>query len=188
MTTANKVTLIRMAMIPFFIYCALQGTIAMDIAAMTLFIVASCTDFIDGYIARHYNQITDFGKFVDPLADKLLVCAALVIFVQRGQMSSLMVFIILAREFIITSLRTVAMGKGRVMAAAWSGKVKTTIQIVGVVVLFLVAIFEAKNVEMPWETINSVTAWAMTLVTLYSGYDYMKRNWDIVAEGATSKK
>ena len=101
MTTANKVTLIRMAMIPFFIYCALQGTIAMDIAAMTLFIVASCTDFIDGYIARHYNQITDFGKFVDPLADKLLVCAALVIFVQRGQMSSVMVFIILAREFII---------------------------------------------------------------------------------------
>ena len=84
----------------------------------------------DGYIARHYNQITDFGKFVDPLADKLLVCAALLLFIQRSEMNSVMVFIILAREFIITSLRIVAIGKGRVLAAAWSGKVKTTLQIV----------------------------------------------------------
>lgn len=185
MTTANKITIIRMLMIPVFIAFALQGTLACDITALVLFIVASATDFLDGYIARKYNQITDFGKFVDPLADKLLVVAALVIFIERGFMASWMVFIIVAREFIITSLRIVAMSKGRVMAAAWSGKVKTTVQIAGCVAIFLAAIaFGGKTAEI----IIDVSAWVMTIVTLYSGYDYMHRNWDIVSEGATSKK
>ena len=113
MTTANKITLIRVGMIPFFIYFAYQGTQTCDIIALCIFLLASMTDALDGYIARHYNQITDFGKFVDPLADKLLVCAALLLFIQRSEMNSVMVFIILAREFIITSLRIVAIGKGR---------------------------------------------------------------------------
>ena len=157
MTTANKITLIRVGMIPFFIYFAYQGTQTCDIIALCIFLLASMTDALDGYIARHYNQITDFGKFVDPLADKLLVCAALLLFI-------------------------VAIGKGRVLAAAWSGKVKTTLQIVGTAAIFLTDI-------LGWPmVVQTVSGWAMTLITLYSGFDYMKRNWDIVADGATSKK
>ena len=113
---------------------------------------------------------------------KLLVCAALLLFIQRGQMESAMVFIILAREFIITSLRIVAVGKGRVLAAAWSGKVKTCVQLAGVTAIFLTSIFG-------WDPlVQQISAWAMTLMTLYSGYDYLKRNWDIVADGAVGSK
>ena len=149
---------------------------------MGVFLLASLTDFLDGYIARKYHQVTDFGKFVDPLADKLLVCAALLLFIQRGQMESAMVFIILAREFIITSLRIVAVGKGRVLAAAWSGKVKTCVQLAGVTLMFLTSIFGWGAV------VERASAWTMTLVTLYSGYDYLKRNWDIVADGAVGTR
>ncbi len=188
MTTANKITLVRIAMIPFFIWAAYLGTRGGEIAALVLFLVASATDFLDGYVARKYNQITDFGKFVDPLADKLLVCAAMLVFVQRGEMSAVMVFIILAREFIITSLRVVAAGKGRILAAAWSGKVKTCVQIGGVALIFLAGILAQGNLGLPVRTIDLAAGWAMTLVTLYSGFDYMKRNWDIVADGATAKK
>ena len=105
MTTANKITLVRIAMIPFFVVFAILGGPKYDAIALVLFCLASFTDFLDGYIARKYNQVTDFGKFVDPLADKLLVTAALVIFVERGLFAAWMVFVILAREFIITSLR-----------------------------------------------------------------------------------
>lgn len=182
MTTANKITLARIAMIPVFIWFAYLGSGTGDWIALGIFLLASLTDFLDGYIARKYHQVTDFGKFVDPLADKLLVCAALLLFIQRGQMESAMVFIILAREFIITSLRIVAVGKGRVLAAAWSGKVKTCVQLAGVTAIFLTSIFG-------WDAIvTQVSAWAMTLVTLYSGYDYLKRNWDIVADGAVGSK
>ena len=182
MTTANKITLIRVGMIPFFIYFAYQGTQTCDIIALCIFLLASMTDALDGYIARHYNQTSDFGKFLDPLADKLLVTAAMLIFVQWGRMPAWAVMIVLTREFIITSLRIVAIGKGRVLAAAWSGKVKTTLQIVGTAAIFLTDI-------LGWPmVVQTVSGWAMTLITLYSGFDYMKRNWDIVADGATSKK
>lgn len=239
MTTANKITLVRIAMIPFFVVFALMDGVGYQIAALALFCIASFTDFLDGYIARKYNQVTDFGKFVDPLADKLLVTAALVIFVGQGLMASWMVFIILAREFIITSLRNVAAAKGQVMAAAWSGKVKTCVQIAGIILIFLIVIVGAmlgqpyldivpKETTL-WETaaigisyaisgwmgspsaafgviggadgptaifvsgnplggITNIIGLIMTLVTLYSGYDYLKRNWDLVAEGATKPK
>ena len=188
MTLANKITLTRIALIPIFIVLAVIGGPTMDIAALILFIVCSATDFLDGYVARKYNQVTDFGKFVDPLADKLLVCAAMMMFVDRGLMAGWMVFVILAREFIITSLRTVAMGKNRVLAAAWSGKVKTCVQIAGVIVIFLCSIVCGGELTDTAHMITVVAAWAMTLVTLDSGYDYMHRNWDIVAEGATRSK
>ena len=122
MTTANKITLVRIAMIPFFVVFAILGGPVYDTVALVLFCVASVTDFLDGYIARKYNQVTDFGKFVDPLADKLLVTAALVIFVERGLFAAWMVFIILAREFIITSLRNVAAAKGPRKPASSAGK------------------------------------------------------------------
>lgn len=188
MTLANKITLVRIALIPVFLLVAVLGGPAMDILALVLFIVCSATDFLDGYIARKYNQVTDFGKFVDPLADKLLVCAAMLLFVDRGLMAGWMVFIILAREFIITSLRTVAMGKNRVLAAAWSGKVKTCVQIAGIIVMFLCSIVTGGTVTGTAYTLAIAAGWVMTLVTLYSGYDYLHRNWDIVAEGATRSK
>ena len=188
MTLANKITLARIALIPIFLVLAVLGGTTFDILALVLFIVCSATDFLDGYVARKYNQVTDFGKFVDPLADKLLVCAAMMIFVDRGLMYGWMVFIILAREFIITSLRTVAMGKNRVLAAAWSGKVKTCVQIAGVIVIFLCSIVSGGNPTGTAHTLVVIAGWVMTLMTLYSGYDYMHRNCDIVAEGATRSK
>lgn len=186
MTTANKITLIRMAMIPFFIIFALLGTKTGDIIALVLFIVASGTDFLDGYVARKYNQITDFGKFVDPLADKLLVTAALIIFVQNGYLAAFMVFIILAREFIITSLRNVAAAKGKVIAAAWSGKVKTCIQILGIIIIFLLIIM-GKSAE-DYHTIYMIIGWVMTAITIYSGIEYLAKNWAIIADGAVKSK
>ena len=204
MTTANKITLVRILMIPFFVVFAVLGGPKYDTIALILFCLASVTDFLDGYVARKYNQVTDFGKFVDPLADKLLVTAALVIFVERGLFAAWMVFVILAREFIITSLRNVAAAKGQVMAAAWSGKVKTCVQIAGIIILFLYAIGMGDTIavatiggsdgptavlttgSLTW--IPTVVSWVVTLVTLYSGYDYLHRNWALVAEGATRPK
>ena len=189
MTLANKIKLARIALIPFFLGFAVAGGSGCTAVALVLFIVASVTDFLDGYIARKYNQVTDFGKFVDPLADKLMVCAALLLFVEKGLMSGILVFIILAREFIITSLRTVAMGKGRVLAASWTGKVKTCTQIVCICLIFLCVILEGGNEMSAFgSTFCTIAGWVMTLITLYSGYDYMSKNWDIVAEGATKSK
>ena len=150
MTTANKITLTRIAMIPFFIYFAAQPMLNVEeykvgifsfptctLIALILFCVASFTDFLDGYVARKYNQVTDFGKFVDPLADKLLVSSALILFVEQKAMAGWMVCVILARELIITSLRVVAANKGVVLAATWTGKVKTCVQIGGIIVIYL---------------------------------------------------
>ena len=187
MTTANKITLVRIALIPFFVWFAMQGDPVSDTIALVLFCVASVTDFLDGYVARHYNQVTDFGKFVDPLADKLLVTAALVLFAERLLFPAWMGFIILAREFIITSLRNVAAAKGQVMAAAWSGKVKTCVQIAAIICIFLFSIVTGMGVPLP-AFLPGLCAWVATLVTLYSGYDYLHRNWELVAEGATKPK
>lgn len=187
MTTANKITLARIALIPFFIWFATRWTPTGDAIALVLFCVASATDFLDGYVARKYNQVTDFGKFVDPLADKLLVTAALVIFVERGLFAGWMVFVILAREFIITSLRNIAAAKGQVMAAAWSGKVKTCVQIAVIIAIFLFSIVTGMGTPLP-AVLPYACAWVATLVTIYSGYDYMHRNWALVAQGATKPK
>lgn len=189
MTLANKITLTRIALIPIVVILMQLGGLNCTIAALVLFILTSVTDFLDGYVARKYNQVTDFGKFVDPLADKLLVTAAMCMFVQQGLMAGWMVFIILAREFIITSLRTISAMKGVAMAAAWSGKVKTCVQIAGIIVIFVCSIALQSGVmadSLP--TVYAAAGWVMTLVTLYSGYDYLKRNWDLVADGATTKK
>lgn len=211
MTTANKITLIRIAMIPFFIWFALQADFTSLVIALVLFCTASFTDFLDGYIARKYNQVTDFGKFVDPLADKLLVTAALLIFIEKGIFPSWMVFIILAREFIITSLRIVAANKGRVLAATWTGKVKTCVQIAGIILDFLLLIFAASAdfttvfgtagslgviggadgptcILVGGISLPSIIAWVMTLVTLYSGWDYLRKNWDLIKDGAVKEK
>ncbi|HIY13102.1 MAG TPA: CDP-diacylglycerol--glycerol-3-phosphate 3-phosphatidyltransferase [Candidatus Agathobaculum merdipullorum] len=224
MTTANKITLTRIAMIPFFLYFASQSMYIFDkdttahtmiptfvfptatVVALVLFCVASFTDFLDGYVARKYNQVTDFGKFVDPLADKLLVSSALILFAEQGAMAGWMVCVILARELIITSLRVVAANKGRVLAATWTGKVKTCVQIGGIIVIYLYYIaFPSIGLGDPmWlmppqyiqqlpESIQmfsvvSVVGWVITLVTIYSGWDYLRKNWDIIKDGAVKQK
>ena len=213
MTTANKITLTRIAMIPFFIYFAAQPMLIIDelryhvafptstLIALVLFCVASFTDFLDGYVARKYNQVTDFGKFVDPLADKLLVASALILFVEKA-MAGWMVCIILARELIITSLRVVAANKGVVMAATWTGKVKTCVQIGGIIVIYLHYIIFGALASQPNTSFSAIFAirtdgadliltivgWVVTLVTIYSGYDYLKKNWDLIKDGAVKAK
>lgn len=168
MTTASKITLVRVVMIPIFMVLLLLGY---RWAALAVFILASVTDFVDGYVARHYNQVSDFGKFLDPLADKLLVTACMLIFTGWGRMPSWAVMIVLAREFAVTGLRLVAVGNGRVIAAGWSGKVKTFSTMVGLCVMMAFPGY----VWLDW----AVTA-VITVTTLYSGVEYFVKNWDVI--------
>ena len=167
MTTASKITLVRVAMIPIFMALLLLGY---RWIALAVFILASVTDFVDGYVARHYNQVSDFGKFLDPLADKLLVTACMLIFVEWGRMPAWAVMIVLTREFAVTGLRLVAVGNGRVIAAGWSGKVKTFSTMVG---LCLIMAF-------PTWWLDWVVTAVITLTTLYSGVEYFVKNWDVI--------
>ena len=169
MTTASKITLVRVVMIPIFMALLLLGY---RWAALAVFILASVTDFVDGYVARHYNQVSDFGKFLDPLADKLLVTACMLIFTEWGRMPSWAVMIVLAREFAVTGLRLVAVGNGRVIAAGWSGKVKTFSTMVGLCVMMAFPGY----VWLDW----AVTA-VITVTTLYSGVEYFVKNWDVIS-------
>lgn len=171
MTTASKITLIRVAFIPvFMLFMYLSGGQAglwMWIA-LAVFIVASITDYIDGEIARKYNQVSDFGKFLDPLADKLLVIAAMVMFCQWGVIPAWALMVILTREFAVTGLRLVAVGNGKVIAAGWSGKVKTASTMVGLCVLM---VFPAVS----WLSI--VVIGVILVTTVYSGIEYFVQNW-----------
>ena len=167
MTTASKITLVRVAMIPIFMALLLLGY---RWIALAVFILASVTDFVDGYVARHYNQVSDFGKFLDPLADKLLVTACMLIFVEWGRMPAWAVMIILTREFAVTGLRLVAVGNGRVIAAGRSGKVKTFSTMVGLCLMMAFPIW--------W--LDWVVTAVITLTTLYSGVEYFVKNWDVI--------
>ena len=167
MTTASKITLLRVAMIPVFMVVLLMG---FNWAALVIFAVASLTDFVDGYIARHYNQTSDFGKFLDPLADKLLVTAAMLIFVQWGRMPAWAVMIVLAREFAVSGLRMVAATGGKVLAAGWSGKVKTFATMVGLCVMMVL--------DFGW--LNWTITAIIVITTLYSGIEYFVQNWNVI--------
>lgn len=167
MTTASKITLARIVLIPVFMIVLLLG---FRIAALVIFIVASCTDFVDGYIARHYDQVSTFGKFLDPLADKLLVFSAMLVFVQWGLMPAWSVMVVLAREFAVTGLRLQAVSEGRVIAAGWSGKVKTFTTMVGLCIIMVP--------QIP-EVVNSVITGVIVITTVYSGAEYFVKNWDI---------
>ena len=122
MTTANKITIFRVILIPVFLVLMYLRFPGHTYWAFGVFVLASLSDFVDGYIARHYNQVTDFGKFMDPLADKLLVVAAMLLFVEQHQMPAWALLLVVAREFAVTGLRLIAVDNGRVIAAAWSGK------------------------------------------------------------------
>lgn len=171
MNTANKLTLLRVLMIPVFMLALYLEFPFDDIIALVIFILASVTDFIDGYVARNFNQITDFGKFMDPLADKLLVISAMLWFVEVGKMSAWAVLIVLAREFAVSGLRMVAAPKGIVIAAAWSGKIKTAATMVCICVML---------VPMP-ALVYDICAAVIVLTTLWSGVEYFIKNRKVFA-------
>jgi len=137
---------------------------------MAIFIVAELTDFADGYIARSRNQVTDFGKFMDPLADKVLVFAAMIWFVERGIMPAWAVLIVIIREFMVTALRLIAVGNGRVIAAGFSGKIKTIVTMICLTAMFL---------SLP-QWLVYVNVAAITITTLVSGVEYFVKNKDII--------
>ena len=171
MNTANKLTLLRVFLIPVFLVVYYWGFAGSRYVALGIYIVACLTDLLDGYVARHYNQVSDFGKFADPLADKMLVTAAMLWFVENGQMAAWMLLIVICREFAVSGLRMIASDKGRVIAAGWSGKVKTASTMVCIVVMFIP--------NLP-AVLNAVCVWVITLTTLYSGVEYFVKNKDVI--------
>ena len=178
MTTASKITLVRVALIPFFMVFLLLhihgGADWLRWAALATFVVASVSDFLDGYIARHCNQVSDFGKFLDPLADKLLVTAAFIIFVEWGRMPAWAVVLVVAREFAISGLRMVAASNGTVIAAGWSGKIKTSCTMVGLIAMMVLP-------NLP--TLDLVVNIVILVTTVYSGVEYFCKNWACLGLG-----
>ena len=171
MTTASKITLVRVALIPLYmITMYLSGGVSglWMWVSLGIFIVASLTDFIDGHIARKYHQVSDFGKFLDPLADKLLTIACMCMLCEWGMMPAWALMVVLTREFAVTGLRLVAVQNGTVIAAGWSGKVKTASTMVG---LCFVMAFPTVS----W--LVSVVNVMIVVTTLYSGVEYFVQNW-----------
>ena len=169
-TTANKITMFRIALIPVFLVLAYTGQLTWG---FVVYVVACLSDMVDGYIARNYNQISNFGKFMDPLADKMLVLAAMCFFVENGQMPGWAVALVLLREFAVSGLRLVAAERQKVIAAAWSGKIKTVATMVGLAAMMLFAQLKAVN----------FAATAIILVTtVYSGIEYFWVNRDAFKE------
>lgn len=185
LTKASIVTLARIALIPVFMWALLADKGYTNTVALVIFILASATDWVDGFLARKYNEVTTFGKFIDPLADKLLITAAMLIFVEQGHLASWAAMIIIAREFIITSLRLVAVAQGKVLAADLSGKIKTTVQII-CTILFLLITQPVDLVTIgTWPvTSDTVIGLIMVGVTLWSGIDYLIRHRSILTEAA----
>jgi len=168
-TTANKITMLRIVLIPVFLVLAYTGKM---IPALAVYIVACLTDFVDGYIARHYNQISNFGKFMDPLADKMLVLAAMCFFVENGQMAGWAVAVVLFREFAVSGMRLLAVEQGKVIAAAWSGKVKTFATMICLIVMIVV------NINI----INIISTVIIVGTTVYSGVEYFYVNRAVFKE------
>ncbi len=171
MTTASKITLVRVAFIPLLMIFMYQSGGQSNLwmwLSFAVFIIASLTDYVDGQIARKRNQVTDFGKFLDPLADKLLVIAAMCMFCQWGMLPAWALMLVLTREFAVTGLRLVAVGKGKVIAAGWSGKVKTASTMIGI----------CTWMAFPQVTcLSYIVIGVIVVTTIYSGVEYFIQNW-----------
>ncbi len=178
MNLPNQLTLLRVILIPVFMFFLLQETASGDRIALVIFVIASFTDFLDGYIARARNLVTNFGKFIDPLADKLLVTAAFLCFIQLGKVSSWVVFIILAREFIVSIFRAIAAADGIVIAASIYGKLKTISQMIAIIILLMNNYpFSQWNIPM-----DMIMVYVATGLTLVSGLDYIIKNKEVLTE------
>lgn len=167
-TTANKITLARIIMVPIFLVLAYGGNM---FGALAVYIIACISDAADGYIARRYNQISNFGKFMDPLADKMLVLSAMCFFIDNGQMPGWAVAIVIFREFAVSGLRLLAVEQGRVIAAAWSGKIKTACTMAGLAVML---VYGQHNL------VNIISTVLILATTVFSGIQYFIVNRDIL--------
>lgn len=177
MNLANKLTMLRIFLVPIFlIFMAVKDIPYGREVATFIFILASLTDKLDGYIARSRNQITNFGKFMDPLADKLLVTAALVSLVELHIVPSWVAMIIIAREFAVSGLRTIAASEGKVIAASWWGKIKTVIQIVAIIT----ALLNLSYVHPILNVLTDIFMAAAVIITIISGVDYFVKNKDSI--------
>ncbi len=171
MNTPNKLTLLRMALIPLFVACFYMPLYAAHGIAAVIFSLAYATDILDGQLARKHNIVTDFGKLMDPIADKLLSSSAFIMLVAAGRMDPIPAIIIIGREFLISGFRLVAAGKGNVIAASWLGKIKTTSQYVAVVLL-LIWPYIGQWAHLPAQ----IVLWVSVGFTIWSGWEYIAKN------------
>ena len=176
MNLPNKLTILRVIMIPVFVLFMLTGLggTASKWIALALFIIASLTDLLDGHLARKHNLVTNFGKFMDPLADKLLVCAAMICLVENGQLPSWIVIVIISREFIISGFRLIASDNGVVIAASYWGKFKTVFQMIMICMMIAdIAVFSI---------LTKIIMWIALILTVVSLVDYLIKNKDVIKE------
>lgn len=174
MNLPNKLTVLRVCMVPVFVILMLAlPEESGKWPASLVFIVASATDWFDGYLARKNNLVTDFGKFMDPIADKLLVCSAMICLVEQNKLAAWMVIIIIGREFIISGFRLVASDKGTVIAASYWGKFKTVFQMAMVILLIL-------DFGGVFDTVAQLVTWVALALTVVSLVDYMRKNWSVL--------
>ena len=178
MNLPNKLTILRVILIPFFVvFMLFDITGAADKwIALVIFCVASLTDMLDGKIARKYNLVTNFGKFMDPLADKLLVCSAMICMIEMGKLPAWIVIVIIAREFIISGFRLVASDNGIVIAASYWGKFKTVSQMALIIVLIM-------DLGGVWNVVGTVLTWVALLLTVVSLIDYIAKNKQVLTQG-----
>lgn len=178
MNLPNKLTILRVILIPFFVvFMLFDITGATDKwIALVIFCVASLTDMLDGKIARKYNLVTNFGKFMDPLADKLLVCTALICLTSMNRLNVIVVLVIIAREFIISGFRLVASDNGIVIAASYWGKFKTVSQMALIIVLIM-------DLGGVWNVVGTVLTWVALLLTIVSLIDYIAKNKQVLTQG-----
>lgn len=178
MNLPNKLTVLRVVMIPFFVVFMLTGLGGNygNYIALAIFVIASLTDLLDGKIARKRNLVTNFGKFMDPLADKLLVCSALICLVEMERLAAWMVIVIIAREFIISGFRLIASDNGVVIAASYWGKFKTTFQMIMIILLIL-------DLGGGFAVIETAVTWIALILTVVSLIDYLVKNKGILLEG-----
>lgn len=176
MNLANKLTVLRMILVPVFLICAMLNTSTGNIIALAIFIIASVTDKLDGYIARSRNQITNFGKFMDPLADKLLVTCALIILVEKNIIPAWVVVVIIAREFVVSGLRTLAASQGVVIAASNWGKLKTVIQMIAITIGLVSIVYSPEWINV----LTQITIYLAGIITIFSGVDYFIKGKGII--------
>ena len=175
MNLPNKITMLRVFLIPFFVVFMLVSAIPYSkYIALVIFVVASLTDTLDGYIARKYKLVSNFGKFMDPLADKLLVSSAMICLVSLNRIPAWVVIVIISREFIISGFRLVASDAGVVIAASWWGKIKTVVQMIMVIVLIL-------SIHNP--VIEQILIYLALVLTVVSLLDYLIKNWKVMDDG-----
>ena len=183
MTLPNILTCVRVLLIPVFMVLAYQNNMPCDIAALIVYVVACLTDYVDGYLARKNNQVTNFGKFMDPVADKLLVMAALLIFIEDGTIPAWAVAIILGREFIVSALRMVAASEGLVIAANMWGKAKTMITMITLIFLLC----PIGPILLGPVSLQDIMIWITVIITANSGTTYITDNFAVIKDGFTQK-